>query len=221
MKRKLLILILFMLILSLIPPTYAAYGDESPDSITSFSETLPDDTLFYPDAFRANIETADYGEISDESYSEDYIKTRILDNDPFTESGATDIEIWFEIDTTEGFEGFSYAMYLYADSQTDCDLAFYNFDSSTFVKVDEPLPANYDWMNGTIYDSDFWNTTHIASGLFELSGTADFYWDYGEVVPLVMHLADANHYAEGFGGVSDWVGYGTEGDDSFTSDGDD
>ncbi|HUW46658.1 MAG TPA: hypothetical protein VMW50_12790, partial [Dehalococcoidia bacterium] len=70
MKTKRTILLAFLLMLYIGPSLFAmtsyslpsptpqnsskefslsTYGDESPDSITSFGETLPDDTLFYPD----------------------------------------------------------------------------------------------------------------------------------------------------------------------------
>lgn len=144
--------------------------------------TLLDYWLEYYEPDAPIIELADYGEISDESSSPDYILTNVKDGSAFNETSATDLEIWFEVDTTvAGFEGFSYAQYLDVDSGTDVDLTAYNFDTDVFVKIDEPLPSTYDWMNGTIYDPDYWNTTHIAFSLFELSGTADFYWDYGEI----------------------------------------
>ena len=48
-KRPLVLILLLLLLLSLTPKDVTAvYGDESSESITSFSETL-DDTLFYPD----------------------------------------------------------------------------------------------------------------------------------------------------------------------------
>jgi hypothetical protein len=54
MRKKSLFMVAFLLMLymtpSMIRPASAAYGDESPESVTSFSETLPDDTLFFPDA---------------------------------------------------------------------------------------------------------------------------------------------------------------------------
>lgn len=224
MRKKPLILVAFlMLSLCMIPSVTAGYGDESPQSITSFSETLPDDVMFYPDAFgNGAIELADYGEDQNEDYDPNYVKTQALDDDAFEEVGV-DIEIWFEVDTTTGgFNGFEYSHYLYATSQTDCDLTAYNFDTDLFVKIDEPLPESYDWMNGTISDPDYWNTTHIAFQLFENTGDADFFWDYGQISISYMTLTDSDHYAESFADVSDWT-YNLSsgaGDYNFTSDGD-
>ncbi len=48
MKRKYTLLFAFLLLL-FIAPAISAYDNVSPDSIISFSETLPDDYMFYPD----------------------------------------------------------------------------------------------------------------------------------------------------------------------------
>ncbi len=48
MKRKSTLLLAFLLMLY-IAPAISAYDNISPDSITSWEETLPDDVMFYPD----------------------------------------------------------------------------------------------------------------------------------------------------------------------------
>jgi hypothetical protein len=195
--------------------TPATEYETSDQSITSFAETLPDDVLFYQDSFQdGTIELADYGEDQDENYDPNYVKTQALDADPFTEVGI-DIEIWFDIDI--GIEGFSYASYLYATSQDDCNIGFWNFDTTSFDNFEEPLPTSYDWMNGTVTNADYWNATHIGCQLSETGiGDADFFWDYSEVILWKMTLADLDHYAESFTDVSDW----TTSDVSISSDGD-
>ena len=105
MKTKRTILLAFLLMLYIGPSLFApssyhtgtptepntgkefslsAYGDESLESITSFTETLEDDVLFYPDALLndtiilASDGTGDFGD----SYG-DYRDSWVLDGDCF------------------------------------------------------------------------------------------------------------------------------------------
>ena len=138
--------------------------------------------VYWPTGYYEPIELADYGEDQNENYDPNYVKTQTLDNDAFEEVGI-DIEIWFDIDVEIG--GFSYASYLYASSQDDCNIGFYNFNTSSFDNFEEPLPTSYDWMNGTVTNSNYWNETHIGCQLSEVGiGDANFYWDYAELTLL-------------------------------------
>ncbi|HUW44169.1 MAG TPA: hypothetical protein VMW50_00060, partial [Dehalococcoidia bacterium] len=95
MKTKRTILLAFLLMLYIGPSLFAmtsyslpsptepntgkefslsAYGDESPDSITSFSETLPDDVLYYPDSFSNTTK------ITASSGDDDYADSTSLDS---------------------------------------------------------------------------------------------------------------------------------------------
>jgi hypothetical protein len=208
----------------------AADGDESSDSITSFSETTADDVLFYPDLFYIDtIELADTGQFFDEDYSSGtYVDTHTDgDNDWYAgDNTAAEYDVWMDLNFTlpiGAFEvrGFDYYIdYNIAFASGTGNLQFYNWTSGAFDTIKTLAcianPDQHD--SGTHYELDYISGTdfiiRLDSGSHASSGLVR--WDYAYVKWYVMHLADSGHYAESFAGVGDWI----TSDCSMTTDGD-
>ena len=202
-------------------------GDPSDESITSFSETTADDVLQFPDAFKnSTAHVADSVGYVYGGTEADWIKTLEKDADSW-ETWMT-FALWFDISAYYSIEGFDYSLYVDTtiSSSTSEDLWLYNHDSGEWDDVDD-LGTSFAWYNDTIYDPNYWNSTSIGIKLNMTDGMAAFdiiHWDYAELQIYYMTLADDNHYAESFAGVSDWS-YGWRGgvdlgEYSVSSDGD-
>jgi hypothetical protein len=74
-------------------------------------------------------------------------------------------DIWillnFTVPTYATIEGFNYSTYAWGESvnyPVDNDtLEFWNFDTSAWVEIGELSDGSLGWLNGTIYDSDYWS----------------------------------------------------------------
>ena len=238
MKKKSLLLLSFLLLL-LVPvvPANAAYGDESPQSITSFSETLEDDVLFYPDSFGDFL--ADSGNATAVSGGT-YASTHVSDGTNWyvaaNINGITynaTFVLEFETDLTP------------VTPQIDVNIEYFFERSSGTGTFDDGGVQLYNHSSGTwdyIYQDVDWHGSEVtrslsadsfgcirADGVLNLRVTLEFTdsgsgTDFGLYIDFVqvsyMTLTDSNHYAESFTSVSDWSGYSTEAGDSISSDGD-
>lgn len=220
MRKKPLILVAFLMMsLCMIPSVTAGYGDESPQSITSFSETLPDDVLFYPDAIiNDTVHVADTG-------TGDYADSQVLDSTYWSTTLASLEEAEFHLLTTIQIEMFSYAFYGHC-TVIEGWLKIQN-DADAWVILEEIATGGDAWYNGTVSDPDYFKTDneiHFAI-LDDITGDgATIECDYLEISYVsYMTLADSDHYAESFADVSDWEGSTwatSDPEGTFTSDGD-
>ena len=203
--------------LIMIPGVTAGYGDESPQSITSFSETLPDDVLFYPDAF--------YDPIMDYCNSSSTVNQGAETNS-YTDTQATGGNAWESYDGTEEYhvefymlftipdlggsiDGIglnTYVKYTGASGGWSIDINFW--DGAAWVGgVDETDAITYTWVNTTSYDAGTWssNTIKVRVRCEDANDEVTLYIDYAEItIDYMMTLSDSDHYAESFAGVDDW-----------------
>lgn len=182
------------------------YGDLSSDSITSFSETLYDDVLFYPDVI-----------------SDDTLRVAIAGSTNYEKTFAFDDD-WFTLSETYGSLNFScatkvtdFSYYIYADGDIDCKV-YINDGSQILLETTD----SEDWYNGSYTMTTSLDEVNITLAR-DLSGQPQVI-DYFAISYSYMSLADSNHYAESFADVSDWSyswSTGLDPDDySFTTDGD-
>lgn len=238
MRKKILIVVLVILILfgSTIPILYdqeadqetstllpgvneyvtSADGDISDESILSFEETLPDDTLFYPDLFlNTTVIVANAGTYTGTGEINDWTATQVKDGTVWRAS-VTPADMELEFDGQDNLRGFDYAVYVTTSGGgDDPELYLYDFDATAYVKVYDISPNS--WHNGTVYDPDYWDSNEGVKMKIEDEAGESAYWDYAEIQTHVMHLADSNHYAESFADVSDWQNLGSA---TMVSDGD-
>ena len=217
MRKKTLILVAFLMMsLCLIPSATAGYGDESPQSITSFSETLPDDVMFFPDGIANDtVLVADTGD-------DDYADSQVLDSTYWSTTIATLEEAEFHL--LMGIEEFDYAFYGHA-TVIECWFKIQN-DADSWIILETIATGGDAWYNGTVTDPDYFKTDneiHFAI-LDDVTGDGStIECDYLEITSVsFMTLADDDHYAESFSDVSDWTYNLSSGAGAydFTSDGD-
>jgi len=217
MKKQNIVLLSFLLLLYIVPSILApssmpainmskefsmsTYGDESPQSITSFSETLADDVLFYPDGnFSFPEMTATGGNNSD------YWRLNATDGVYWSTSS---IILYFDTRIYHvGLEGFAYMLY---SDIPDGSMSVYNYTSAGYDLV---LSIASGWNNGTIFSGDYRPTGSDYNLTILLNGS--LFVDYLGIAMNGMTLADIGHFAESFADVSDW----TTSDTSISSDGD-
>jgi len=184
-------------------------GDESSQSITSFSETLTDDTLFYPDLFDRNVaEVADSGAYGGSGQSGTWSNTQAKDG---TVWRGTILPYHMNLtwtDAPSNIRGFDYSFY-FTTVAGSSDLQVYDNSAEDWVDLDD-ITSSSTWYNGTLYNPDYWDGSYDI--LMQVScpsgGSNTAYWDYAELNYHVMTLADADHYAESFADVSDWTHQG-------------
>ena len=165
MKRKTLLLVVFLMCLYIVPSILAPMYDGSAilteqnttkdfalsteyetsnQSITSFSETLPDDVLYYPDSFIDNtIHLAEDG-------SADWIESQVVDSTYwYATDGDAEISLWNTSSLPVGtINGFKYAFYGYAEVGT-CELYYTGtVETETIASI---AVSAISWYNGTYY----------------------------------------------------------------------
>ena len=244
MRRRPLILVSFLLMLYIGPMIFtwsygntaipaepnmnkdfstSAYGDPSPQSITSFSETLPDDVLFYPDGdFADPLELANVGEDSGFGTG-DYTDTQAVDSTNYYVYTSTSEDI-YEIlnfttpsDVNLGQIDINVYACVHGDDSSVAtrDLLVYDFTAESYVDKGDltednsvPYDDGHAWLNITItsgaYDYGIDSNVMIKFDVKDDSNTIQLYVDYAEVVFYYPHLNDAGHYAESFCDISDW-----------------
>ena len=180
----------------------SADGDESTDSITSFSETLADDVLYYPDAFLSDYPIMATAGVFTGTGEYNTWENTTSDTATFWNGDPdADEELIFVSD--HSIEYFNYMTKIGAALGQDPDLMLWNFTGSAWVKIEDI--ANTAWYNDTVTDSCFWNSTnHIR---LQIDNDADdaAKWYYAELNFCTMLLADSDHYAESFTDVSEWI----------------
>lgn len=241
MKPKSLLLVSFFIVLYIAPlifaPSYISptilteqnmskefqvseYGDESAQSITSFSETLADDVLFYPDAF-FNTTFATEGS-GTPTPTGTYILTHSIATGAFYTLDAsspyeTTLGLKFgniETLTESNFDSITVNLYGQTYSTdgavTTHDLEIWN--GTNWIDYgdiyDTGFGSSYGWTNFTFTDLSIFSfgihelniRAHCVDGSLLTVGIK-----YAEVVFSYMALADADHYAESFADVSDWT----------------
>ncbi|MHA1288441.1 MAG: hypothetical protein ACTSPB_13640, partial [Candidatus Thorarchaeota archaeon] len=214
----------------------SADGDISTDSITSFSETLADDVLFYPDTFNWT-EYADSG-ISSPSSSWTYTNTYTKNSAYWVSydssaSGPWETSAEFTIDIPSALkqapDGADISIWLAVvdgDSNSkNYNLSVYDYDSSSWDMLQTDVAGLPEaWNNFSLTDEKYFAsniTLKIESKYVTVAGNSlDIWIDCIEVDFSGMTLADDGHYAESFADVSDWVNWGMDASDSWSSDGD-
>jgi hypothetical protein len=188
----------------------AADGSESDQSIELFAETIPDDTLFFPDAFlNDTIVQASSGTAGTESETGTYANTHTKDAIPYSGHMTTTprivyVTLNFTIPTGLQVEGFNYAMYSYFYNVAG-DSYVYDWTNDVWVDIGN-VGTSYSWDNGTLYNPDYWDT-QVSLRIYKDAGASPCgaYIDYAEVTFYEMHLADSDHFGESFADVSDWT----------------
>lgn len=212
MKRK--ILIAFLLVLYIVPmilvpspSTIVAEPNMNKDfalatdyavseqSITSFSETLPDDVLFFPDSIANDSVLASSGQ-------DDYTDSFVID--ATTWSAFEDNREYADFDCFVGQTSFSYSCYAYG-FQGEGYLSVWNSTAWILLETFTETVGIFSWYNGTVD-----NSATIIDGIIRLGISGFDPWGYAAVDYLqisydYMTLADSNHYAESFADVSDWA----------------
>lgn len=191
------------------------YGDESPYSITSFSETLPDDVLFYPDAINSDIIVASDG-VGDweDSLTINSVTWSAYHDREYANFSISDFAI----------ESITYS-FLACGYTGDGYLSLWN--STDWVALETFLDNGTDqievWYNATISTDPNQYVIDGAVLQFGIIGDGGFGYatvDYAQILVSYMTLKDSEHYADGFTDVSDWEQINCEGADSFTTDND-
>lgn len=174
----------------------------SSQSITSFSETLPDDVLYYPDGFGGDIQVAVDGDTGE------YVKSQLKDSDYVVTGDTTTDELYYS-SVSIGVERFDYAIYGFGDGTGT--VKYYDGGWQTLETI-----TSEDWYNGSVSPLDpmTLQTERIIS--FELSATGghDLYIDYAEIQVYYLTRYTSESYGESFSDISEWV------EDSFTDDDD-
>jgi len=182
--------------------------EASDQSITSFSETLPDDTLYYPDSFAIpGIVTANGGN------SSDYWRLNDTDSQ-YWESG--DIMLYFDITEYISLDGFDYFLY---SGIPDGEMSVYNYTSDAW---DEIKTLANGWNNDTIISNDYFgDNLDFPYPCLAILLSGALYVDYLGVSFIGMI---GTGYAESFADVSDWgngsVWVSSSPEGTFTTDGD-
>jgi hypothetical protein len=184
----------------------AADGDVSSESITSFSETLPDDTLFYPDAF---LNETPHVPDAGHNYA-DWTKSQVKDGTSVIVTSANDLILDFVSTTPTEYVDVN----IYG-TENGGAAYIYDWDTSSYTDTGFAY-TTYHWGNYTFY-GDYVNSTDGVKMKFAAGGVGLFGLDYVEVQWHYMTLEDSNHYAESFSGVDDWSihtgsSMGTDGD---------
>jgi hypothetical protein len=205
----------------------AADGDESSESITAFVETLDDDVLFYPDAFlNDTVVVASGGELyAGDTPTGDYTDTHEIGSTQWTVSdsnpGEVNYSVYFDTPGSIQIEGIRIAFYCAESPLVTHDVqdVMVRKDGGVWEDIGD-IPLNdWGWVNVSLYGDDYWNTSYVEVGLYLTSAASEAQGmlKYAEVTFYEMHLADSDHYAEGFNDVSDWP-YSTG--EAHTTDGD-
>jgi len=191
----------------------AGYGDESPQSISSFSETLPDDTLFFPDGdMVSSLVLASAGSTVGATTTGNYTFTHVKDASVYYVTDTTPylsiLYLNFTVPADKNFG--SIAVGLYAKHYTVVPSAntvdVWDEDASAWDNIGALTFNAFAWINATVDEA------HVVDGKifvrFYLDETDDdpqIHVDYAEVVFTYPLLNDADHYAESFSDVSDWT----------------
>jgi hypothetical protein len=238
MKRNQLLLSAFLLMLYIVPvilapssssstilaepnttkefsTSYDRSYEASDQSITSISETLPDDMLYYPDEFTFDMITAT------SSNRSDYDRLDSMDA-VYWESSSPNAGIMFFDVSYSGISSFDYFLYSTIPSGT---MSLYNGTAGLSESWDEVLSITNGWNDDTVLSSDYVNVDHPDYGehtlIILLSGSCSI--DYLGVSFHAMTLSEGG-YAESFSDVSDWtlgtIGGLSAGEYGYTSDGD-
>lgn len=199
MRKKPLILMVAFLMMLLVVPVMAGYGDESPESITSFSETLPDDVLFYPDAF---VDDTPLFLTIGEGLFNDFNDTYVIDG---LNWAADQDREYAGCQVLSNVERFSYSAYAYGHDG-DGYLHIWNSTDWILLETFAETEVIHSWYNGTLDDPAYILSGNIirlgiiSEGAFKFAAV-----DYLQITVDYMTLADEDHYAESFTDASDWV----------------
>jgi hypothetical protein len=216
MRKKPLILVAFLMMsLFMIPSVTAGYGDESPQSITSFSETLPDDVLFFPDpvSIVSDIYFADSGDGDwENTFEKDEVYFNITDGD--------DLDMHFVCNATNVLiEKWEYATFGF-EIDDDGNSKYYQYPGWTQFITFNVTPS---WYNGSIEPAGGLHgisNNYTLTLKFSIDYSATLCIDYVHIRFTYVPLSASDSYSAGFVDVSDWQGSGREGEDSFSTDGD-
>ena len=168
----------------------SADGDESSESITSFSETLADDVLFYPDPILNDTEhVADNGE---DDWADSQVKDGVPTWDVVGPAAPSREKIEFiHPDPNLSVEGFDYAIYTNASF-----IAYFHvWNGTDWVNYDS-LGAFGEWNNGTVWGSVLDGNNITISLLVNMAGYV--YCDYLAIICRYMTLRGSGHFDDGF-----------------------
>ena len=241
MKRPNQILSIAFLLVLLISSIFAISATEysvSEQSITSISETLPDDIFFYSDGDFPTLVFAVVGwDVGKSGGTGDYESTHEKDSTFYygydsTPAGNTETYLNFTepIGTNWNMSINFYGHCRSGDGAvTTKDLLVWN--GAAYIDIGnlvEDNSAPYDdgsgWINWTTIDTDYWESGTVTIKVL-LDDAADvyFYIDYVEVVFLSPIVLSEDSYAESFADVDDWAEsdtYPWEAGESISTDGD-
>lgn len=219
MKNKKLIIVALLLLLYLAPisSVSAVYGDESPQSIYHFDETLNNNVLFYPDALvNDTVMLAESGDgtwFDADRVDSAYWYGTYADGYVLAQWNTTPRN-------TDYIESFDYAFYGHAVSGA-CYFVIRTASSHTVLET-IATGANA-WYNGSFVPdaTEFYtiNSVLLNLGLFAGSAGNELLCDYVEISSITyMTFSSETHYAESFADVSEWSS--EDGDELYSSDGD-
>jgi hypothetical protein len=183
-------------------PSYDSEYTASDQSINSFSETLPDDVLFYPDAF------TNLTEIHGTSGDDDYANSFLLDSVYWETSDVEDANFLVSSVTIEGFTYHCYGQEYLGDT-SGARLQYY--DGSDWVTL-ETFTTSFAWYNDTV--EGLYTTDTVQLRITVVGYDTSIQVDFLSISVIYMTLASSG-YAESFADVSDWAGAG-----AIASDGD-
>ena len=183
----------------------SAYLDESPYSIDGFSETLPDDELFFPDGVNLDDPVlASNG--GGNSITNDWYDTFAVDNSSWSTFGGYSEYIMFQAEFGV-IEGFDYAFYARSIGGTG-SANLTNHDGDFIISIAQD--ANYTWYNGS-YKGDAYSEIQVYFLAEQIEVGDAIQFDYMQLAFHVMSKVDLsdnpnyNHWGESFWNVSDWV----------------
>lgn len=195
MKRKLLVLVAFLLVLFIAPMSFAnvsaADYNFSDESITSFGETLPDNVMFYPDTLEEEL-FANAGSANGTAgyvVVDPYNRTFVLDAFAYSCSdgsgpSATSIYLNFSGPSEEHIVEYL-DLSFYADISTgNGNISIWNHILESWilgVVIPEPFGA-YSWCNFRVTSSDYWTDGFVwVRFLTDHSTNTNVRVDYGDI----------------------------------------
>lgn len=222
-------------------PILAADGGMSSESIISFSETLDDDVLHYPDAIQNLTEevpnatnSTDWGSDGGPTLSPpetmwyvDSTYSEASASYPYDPPAKAAVTVNFSLPSALEISGFQVNMYaqsIYTTEAQNISIYAYDFTSSSWELIQTwsvPADHGWQWFNTTSRVTDascYPDEVYLKIYVEDLdSGNVEIWVDY---IGVSFWYMTGSVSSESFADVSDWSALGTNPDSSFSTDGD-